>query len=101
MTGYQKIKAGFEWNTEDEFKLQLFTSNRLKWEYAIGAEVKAWLNDRLLVRLEEQPAWLTDHNYSILPENFIEDSDMLMMVKKRNARSGRRRSSFGLIVLEQ
>ena len=78
--------------------------NRHKWEYKIGAEVKAWINERLPLWLEEPPEWFDDYKRSIIPDDFVTDPEILVRLRTNNVKKiieQRRRSSLGDIFATQ
>ena len=50
------------------FKINIFSWQEAKWRAIIGDEVKAWLECRLPVWLNEQPVWFDDYQKSLIPE---------------------------------
>ena len=62
--------------------------------------MKAWINERLPVWLEEEPEWFTDQRRSIIPDDFVTDPAILIRLRTNNVKAiidQRRRSSVGLI----
>jgi len=55
-----------------------------KWQKAIGAEVKNWVNVNIPIWLEEHPDWFNAHAMSLIPEDFIDDPSLLARVRTRN-----------------
>ena len=63
----------------------------------IKEELKAWLNERLPVFLEEQPEWFNDQKKAAIPDDFVADPAMLLRIRGVNIEKirERRRSSLG------
>jgi hypothetical protein len=96
-TGNEHCHGFFTDNEEDWKKFGVFHNNRHKWEYKIGPEVKAWLNERLPVWLEDEPEWFNDVMKSMIPDEFISDPALLVRVRTKNVKAiieERRRSSI-------
>jgi hypothetical protein len=103
-TSNESVQELFTKNEEDEQRFTIFGDNRLKWEYKIGAEVKAWINERLLLWLEEPPEWFNDQRRSIIPDDFVTDPKILVRLRTNNVKKiieQRRRSSVGDIFTMQ
>ena len=99
-TSNEQTQDQFTKNEEDEERFNIFNDNRHKWEYKIGSDVKAWINERLPVWLEEEPEWFTDQRRSIIPDEFVTDPGILVRLRTNNVKAiidQRRRSSIGLI----
>jgi hypothetical protein len=99
-TGSESQQEFFTNNEEDEERFEIFGSNRHKWDYKIGSDVKAWVNERLPVWLEEEPEWFNDQKRSIIPDDFVTDPAILVRLRTKNVKAiieQRRRSSIGLI----
>jgi hypothetical protein len=103
-TSHESVQEMFTKNEEDEQRFVLFESNRHKWEYKIGAEVKAWINEKLPLWLEEPPEWFNDQRRSIIPDDFVTDPKILVKLRTNNVKKiieQRRRSSLGDIFATQ
>jgi hypothetical protein len=66
-TSNEYLAKEFKGSEQDEGKMDIFRTNRLKWKKVLGNEVDTWLNERLPVWLEEDVEWLTDEMMSIIP----------------------------------
>jgi hypothetical protein len=94
----------FTKNEDDEQRFKIFGRNRHKWEDKIGAEVEAWINERLPLWLEEPPEWFNDQKRSIIPDDFVTDPEILVELRTYNVKmiiEQRRRSSLGEIFATQ
>jgi len=80
-TSNQSLQEEFTRNTEDEHKFAIFTHNRFKWEYAIGGQVKKWLNNRLAAWIVEEPEWFKKNLQGVIPHDFVEDKELLRSIK--------------------
>ncbi|GMI45976.1 hypothetical protein TrCOL_g5820 [Triparma columacea] len=103
-TGNESVQERFTKNEDDEARVTIFENNRHKWEYKIGAKVKAWINERLPLWLERPPEWFNDHKRSIIPDHFVTDPKILVMLRTNNVKKiieQRRRSSLGGIFATQ
>jgi hypothetical protein len=103
-TGNESSREDFTKNEDDEQKIRIFEGNRHRWEHKIGAEVKAWINERLPLWLEEPPEWFDDHKRSIIPDDFVTDPEILVELRTYNVKmiiEQRRRSSLGDIFATQ
>jgi hypothetical protein len=103
-TSNESSQEAFTKNEEDEQRFTIFGDNRHKWEYKIGAEVKAWINERLPLWLEEPPEWFDDQKRSIIPDDFVTDPEILVELRTYNVKmiiEQRRRSSLGNIFATQ
>ena len=82
-------------------KFRVFDVNRHTWEYKIGPEVKAWVNERLPVWLEDEPEWFNDVKKSLIPDEFISDPALLVRVRSNNVKAiiEERRRSLILVAL--
>ena len=90
----------FTKNEGDEERFEVLADNRYKWEYKIGPDVRAWIDERLPVWLEEEPEWFNDQRRSIIPDDFVTDLAILARLRTKNVEAiieQRRRSSLGLI----
>eukprot|EP00520_Triparma_pacifica_P018212 CAMPEP_0118632278 /NCGR_PEP_ID=MMETSP0785-20121206/358_1 /TAXON_ID=91992 /ORGANISM="Bolidomonas pacifica, Strain CCMP 1866" /LENGTH=564 /DNA_ID=CAMNT_0006523035 /DNA_START=84 /DNA_END=1777 /DNA_ORIENTATION=+ len=90
----------FTEHDEDALRFWIFDANAHKWEYKIGEEVRAWLNERLPVWLEEEPEWFNPLRKSWIPDRFVDDKALLLKIRTPNVVkiiSERRRSSVGLL----
>ncbi|GMH84140.1 hypothetical protein TrST_g12286 [Triparma strigata] len=47
----------------------------------IEEELKAWLNERLVELLEEQPEWFNDTVKAKIPDDFVADPAMLLRIR--------------------
>jgi hypothetical protein len=100
----ESTQETFTKNKEDEDRFWIFIYSRHKWEYKIGAEVKAWINERLPLWLEEPPEWFNDQRRSIIPDDFVTDPEILVRLRTNNVKKiieQRRRSSLGDIFAAQ
>ena len=96
-TGNENAQEMFTKNEDDEQRFWIFGDNRHRWEHTIGAEVKAWINERLPMWLEEPPEWFNDHKRSIIPDDFVTDHEILVRLRTNNVKKiieQRRRSSL-------
>jgi hypothetical protein len=103
-TGNESAQEVFTKNEEDEERFRIFEGNRHRWEHKIGAKVKAWINERLPLWLEEPPEWFNDHKRSIIPDDFVTDPEILVRLRTNNVKKiieQRRRSSLGEIFATQ
>jgi hypothetical protein len=103
-TSRKSSQEVFTKNEEDAERFKIFENNRHKWEYKIGAEVKAWINEKLPLWLEEPPEWFDDHKRSIIPDDFVTDPKILVELRTYNVKmiiEQRRRSSLGDIFATQ
>jgi hypothetical protein len=103
-TGNESSREDFTKNEDDEQKIRIFEGNRHRWEHKIGAKVKAWINERLPLWLEEPPEWFDDHKRSIIPDDFVTDPEILVELRTYNVKmiiEQRRRSSLGDIFATQ
>jgi hypothetical protein len=103
-TGNESAQEVFTKNEEGEQRFWIFEYNRHKWEYKIGAEVKAWINERLPLWLEEPPEWFNDQKRSVIPDDFVTDPEILVRLRTNNVKKiieQRRRSSLGDIFATQ
>jgi hypothetical protein len=103
-TSRKSSQESFTKNEEDEVRFRIFSSNRHKWEHKIGAEVKAWINERLPLWLEEPPEWFNDHKRSVILDDFVTDPKILVRLRTNNVKriiEKRRRSSVGDIFATQ
>ncbi|GMI44330.1 hypothetical protein TrCOL_g754 [Triparma columacea] len=99
-TGNESTQELFTKSKEDEHRFTILETNEHKWEHKIGAEVKAWINERLPLWLEEPPEWFNDQRRSIIPDDFVTDPDILVRLRTNNVKEiieQRRRSSLGEI----
>ena len=83
----------------DDSKHSIFTTNEHKWREAMGEDVRAWLEERLPVWIESQPAWFDDHAKSIIPDWAFSDLRTLSLIrdeKVESIRTTRRISVLGL-----
>jgi hypothetical protein len=99
-TGNEGIQEVFTKNEEDEHRFRIFADNRHKWEYKIGAEVKAWINEKLPLWLEEPPEWFNDQKRSVIPDDYVTDPEILVKLRTNSVKKiieQRRRSSLGEI----
>jgi len=83
-TGNKFIQDNFTNNEDHKNKFEIFKVNKHKWRKAIGSEVKAWLNVNIPIWLEQQPEWFNDHAMSIIPEDCIDDPEILTRIRTRN-----------------
>mmetsp|Transcript_732 Transcript_732/g.1207 ORF Transcript_732/g.1207 Transcript_732/m.1207 type:complete len:961 (-) Transcript_732:44-2926(-) len=74
----------FTQNDEDEEKFWIFASNRHKWEKRIGEKVKKWLNDSLPIWLDDEPSWFNNAKLSTIPDDMVEDKELLERLKNKN-----------------
>jgi hypothetical protein len=103
-TGNESTQEILTKNEEDEQRFWIFQNSRHKWEYKIGKEVKAWINEKLPLWLEEPPEWFNDHKRSIIPDDFVIDPEILVRLRTNNVKKiieQRRRSSLGDIFATQ
>ncbi|GMI48419.1 hypothetical protein TrCOL_g4150 [Triparma columacea] len=103
-TSNESMQELFTKNEEDEKRFWIFSTNRHKWEDKIGAKVKAWINERLPLWLEEPPEWFNDQKRSIIPDDFVTDPEILVRLRTNNVNKiieQRRRSSLGDIFATQ
>jgi hypothetical protein len=103
-TGNESAQEVFTKNEDDELKFWIFEDNRHRWEHKIGAEVKAWINERLPSWLEEPPEWFNDQRRSIIPDDFVTDPKILVRLRTNNVKKiieQRRRSSLGDVFASQ
>jgi hypothetical protein len=103
-TGNESSQEDFTKNEEEDQRFTIFVNNRHKWEHKIGAEVKAWINERLPLWLEEPPEWFNDQRRSIIPDDFVTDPEILVRLRTNNVKKiieQRRRSSLGEIFATQ
>jgi hypothetical protein len=101
-TGNESVQEVFTKNEEDEQRFSIFGFNKHKWEHNIGKEVKAWVNERLPLWLEEPPEWFNDQRRSIIcniiPDDFVADPEILVRLRTKNVKKiieQRRRGSLG------
>ena len=94
--GNKSVQRQFTDNKDDEDKFAIFTVNKYKWQKVNGAEVKIWINAKTPIWLEEQPEWFNDHAMSIIPEEYIDDPEILARIRTRNIQEiiRERRGSF-------
>ena len=103
-TGNEQSQDVFTKNEEDEERFQILNDNRHKWEYKIGIDVKAWIDERLPVWLEEEPEWFNDQKRSRIPDDFVTDPDILVRLRTKNVKEiieQRRRNSVGLMFVPE
>ncbi|GMH50385.1 hypothetical protein TrRE_jg1133 [Triparma retinervis] len=91
------VQQQFTHNQDDEQKFKIFGNHTGKWEYKIAKEVKVWLNKQLPIWLDESPEWFNDQKMSILPDDYIEDPEILRRVRTKNVKEiiEQRRASLG------
>jgi hypothetical protein len=97
-TSNGSVQELFTMNEEEEQRFWIFQNNLHKWEHKIGADVKAWINERLPLWLEEPPEWFNVQRRSIIPDDFVTDTEILVRLRTRNVKEiieQRRRSSLG------
>jgi hypothetical protein len=97
-TGNESVQEEFTKNEDDKQRFWILVDNRHRWEHKIGAEVKAWINERLPLWLEEPPEWFNDHKRSIIPDDFVTDPEILVRLRTNNVKmiiEQRRRGSLG------
>ncbi|GMI40269.1 hypothetical protein TrCOL_g11552 [Triparma columacea] len=103
-TGNEIAQELFTKNEDDEQRFWIVAKNRHKWEHKIGKEVKAWINEKLPLWLEEPPEWFNDHRRSVIPDDFVTDPEILVRLRTNNVKKiieQRRRSSLGEIFATQ
>jgi hypothetical protein len=103
-TSHESEQELFTKNEDDEQRFKIFGRNRHKWEYKIGAEIMAWINERLPLWLEEPPEWFNDQKRSVIPDDFVTDPEILVRLRTNNVKKiieQRRRSSLGDIFATQ
>jgi hypothetical protein len=103
-TGNENAQELFTKNEDDEQRFLIFSNNRHKWEYKIGAEVMTWINERLPLWLEEPPEWFNDQKRSVIPDDFVTDPEILVRLRTNSVKriiEQRRRSSLGEIFATQ
>ena len=95
-TENKHLHDNFTNNEGDEAMFNIFTVNKHKWRKVIGSEVKAWLYTNIPIWLEEQPAWFNEHAMSVIPEDNIDDPEILAHIRTRNVQEmiQERRGSF-------
>jgi len=95
-TSNKHIQEFFTKNKKEELRLRVLVNNRHKWEKTIGNDVRAWLKERLPVWLDEEPEWFTPLAKSAIPDDFVDDPDLLKRLHTPNVEKiieQRRRSS--------
>ena len=81
--------------TSDKMKFETLKNNENLWR-DIRNDLKAWLETRLPVWLEEEPPWLTDYHRSLIPEWAVDNKALLSRIRNKNVEvilENRRRSS--------
>jgi len=85
-TGNESAQEMFTKNEDDEQRFGIFGDNRHRWEHKIGAEVKAWINERLPLWLEEPPEWFNDQKRSVIPDDYVTDPKILVRLRTNNVK---------------
>ncbi|GMH46914.1 hypothetical protein TrRE_jg3109 [Triparma retinervis] len=96
-TSNEYLAKEFKGSEQDEGKMDIFRTNRLKWKKVLGNEVDTWLNERLPVWLEEDVEWLTDEMMSIIPDDMIESEELLEDLRRRRRKAGQKESSLDAV----
>ena len=71
-----------------EDKLRVFKNNRMLW-IRIAPEVRTWLNSNIEEWNETEPAWWTEKMKAIVPDDFVDDPDVLAKIREKRRLSRR------------
>lgn len=82
-TSNEHLQEYFTLVDEDELRIELFQKNERKWRPFIGVEVKAWVNKRLPLWLEEKPDWFDEARRASIQDWMIDDKEMFKKVKEK------------------
>lgn len=69
----------FEAVTSDRQRDCIFTFHRSRW--VLITNLKEWLNERLPHWVEESPAWFDDHAKASIPDDMVDDLELLARIR--------------------